>query len=191
MPSEQVLNRFPTEVKILLEKGRQQQFITQKELIKAFPNCEDDLDLFEEILSIFDNLGIKIIDSNEVFVPEKNALNKSEKKANPEPVHWEEDEEEERDHDGFFLEEDLEESDSNLPDLDNFNDDNFVPSDEEIMALEAEKNNSDNDDGLDIPENHVDLTEISNDSVRMYLAEIGKVHLLTPEEEIKLARDIR
>jgi len=37
----------------------------------------------------------------------------------------------------------------------------------------------------------VDLTEIANDSIRMYLCEIGKVPLLNAKEEIELAQAIR
>jgi RNA polymerase primary sigma factor len=37
----------------------------------------------------------------------------------------------------------------------------------------------------------VELREIANDSIRLYLCEIGKVHLLTAKEEIDLARRIK
>ncbi len=38
---------------------------------------------------------------------------------------------------------------------------------------------------------NVELKEIANDSIRLYLSEIGKVDLLTPKEEVELARAIK
>lgn len=55
---------------------------------------------------------------------------------------------------------------------------------EETEALEKELKMED-------PRKEVELTEIANDSIRMYLCEIGKVKLLTAKEEIYLANRIR
>ncbi|MBI5413038.1 RNA polymerase sigma factor RpoD [Candidatus Peregrinibacteria bacterium] len=45
--------------------------------------------------------------------------------------------------------------------------------------------------GVDEPKKTVELSEVANDSIRMYLCEIGKVKLLNAKEEIDLAQRIR
>lgn len=57
---------------------------------------------------------------------------------------------------------------------------------EEEKALEAELKGEQPE-----PKKTVELSEIANDSIRMYLCEIGKVKLLTGKEEIELALRIR
>ena len=47
------------------------------------------------------------------------------------------------------------------------------------------------DDKKKRKEREVDLLEISNDSVRMYLSEIGRVPLIDARKEVELARRIR
>ena len=178
MPTDEVLQKFPTSVRKLLQKGRQQGFITQQELLKAFPNCEEDIELFEELLSIFENLGIDMINSKDAMMKMKEE--KCGKKIDKWKVLVVGKEEEKEEKEEMFFEEYISD-DKGLEDI--------APTDEEIIALEDEQEEIE-EDARNI-QKQIDLSEIANDSVRMYLAEIGKVKLLNSEEEISIAKQIK
>lgn len=116
--------KLSPELRVLIEKGLSQKFITHNELAKCLPEAEDDIALLDEIYSLLIELDIDIVDYKDSVV-----LNDKD-----EPV--------ERDVTPEKLQE-------------------------------------------------VDLSMISDDSVRMYLSEIGKVKLLTANEEVTLARKVR
>ena len=63
---------------------------------------------------------------------------------------------------------------------------------EEVQVEVADTDDKDEEEGeTDVdPQKGMDLTEISNDSVRMYLNEIGRVNLLTAQDEVDLAKRI-
>jgi len=121
LPSEEVLAQFPKGLIELLKKGRGQGFITNQELMKVFPNAEDQVEVIDDAFSLFFDLGIEVVDVKDQMIWQKK---------------------------------DEDEDDSKV-----------------IKAI--------------------NLKEISNDSVRMYLSEIGKVPLLTAAEEVKLSKAIR
>jgi len=131
-PSDDLLKKFPKEIRELILKGRQQRFVTHQEIEVSMPNFEEDIELAEELMGIFDNLGIEIIDQRDAFTWRK---------------------EEEKD-DGL---------------------------DEKARAAKKKK---------DERQTSSDLSDISNDSVRMYLSEIGRVPLLNAAQEIEVANRI-
>lgn len=123
LPTDEVIDQFPKGMKELIKKGRGQGFITNQELMRVFPNAEEDLQLVDDAFGLFFDLGVEVVDVKDQLIWQKK------------------DEEEEED------------------------------SKKGTKAI--------------------NLKEISNDSVRMYLSEIGKVPLLTAAEEIKLSKAIR
>lgn len=132
-PSEDRLKQFPEAVRGLVKKGQQHGFITHQELLKAMPKVEDDLLILDELYSLFLELGIEVIDSQETL----------------------------------------------------------------ILKLKSDKDEEEKD-GKDKKKTkakasapQVELREIANDSIRLYLCEIGKVALLTGKEEVDLAQRIR
>lgn len=128
-PSDDRLKNFPPAVRELIKKGQEHGFITHQELLKAIPNIEDDLNVLDELYSLFFELGIEVIDTKEPLMLKEEG------------------------------------------------------KDEEIIEVEEK---------LKKPVNpQVEMREIANDSIRLYLCEIGKVPLLTAREEVDLARRIK
>lgn len=182
--SEENLAKYPQEVRDLVDKGRQRGFVTQQELMHALPNLEDDIEFADEVYTLLLELGIDLIDRKDEMI-----WGKKEEKAEDGPSDEE------------LLDEDLME----LADVDGDLEDEFSEGaseedDEEAEARIAKKKKDDDDTAAaalaaqkkkdKAAKKTVDLSEIANDSIRMYLCEIGKVDLLTAKEEADLARKI-
>ncbi len=54
-------------IMLLVEKGKQRGFVTQVEILNAFPNIEKDIDGLEALYERFDSANINVIESGRVF----------------------------------------------------------------------------------------------------------------------------
>ncbi|MFA6588571.1 MAG: RNA polymerase sigma factor RpoD [Patescibacteria group bacterium] len=110
----------------MTKKAKQRGFVTEGEILYAFPDLEDYLPEYEDFLTKLDLLGLRLVENTNIL--------------------------------GGFE----------------------APKVPEKKAKEKEKAS------LDL--SRLDLSDISGDSIQMYLREIGKVPLLRPGEEVTLAK---
>jgi len=183
-PTDEDLSRFPAAVKHLIKKGREQRYVTHQEIIAAVPNAEENVDLLDEIYSLFIDLGIEVIDVKDALIWEKKGREDALKI--PEPT--EDLTELVTDTDAEEEEEDKKEGTAGKMADD---------EDKDTMQIVAtagiaidEKDLSAEEKLKRRKEREIDLLEISNDSVRMYLSEIGRVPLIDGRKEVELARRI-
>ena len=176
--SDDHLSKYPQAVRDLVEKGRQRGFVTQQELMHSLPNLEEDIEFADEVYGLMLELGIDLIDSKEsaIWGKKDKPLQKEEDIVEEEAVVVA-DSDEPTAEDLAELAELEDEDEDVVAEEDEINPELKVVKEATAVKKTKEKKT-------------VDLSEIANDSIRMYLCEIGKVDLLTAKEEADLARKI-
>lgn len=187
-PTEDDLKKFPEDIRHLVKKGREQRYVTHQEIISALPNAEEDVDLLDEVYMLFVDLGIEVIDVKDALIWEKKGKTAA---AEPEDlasivsddVAGDDDAEGDED-DGESVAEKLDDDDEESGVMEMVAKAGIATDENKEAAAEEDKKKRKR-------EREVDLLEISNDSVRMYLSEIGRVPLIDGKKEVELARRIR
>ena len=189
-PTEEDLKKYPEKIRHLVKKGREQRYVTHQEIIAAVPNAEENVELLDEIYTLFVDLGVEVIDVKDILIWEKKGKESVMKIAEPAEDLTEIVSEDT----GEEVTDELDEEDDTERSAGKMSDD----EDEDVMQVVAtagiaidEKELTDEEKLKRKKEREIDLLEISNDSVRMYLSEIGRVPLIDGRKEVELARRIR
>lgn len=188
-PSEEDLNKFPPEVLALIRQGKINGFVTHQEVMKALPDAEEDLVLLDDLYNLFFDIGITVIEA-------KEALSFGKEDAESD------DDLEKESGDGEKIAKQLTSlissrmTDSEKNKSRTSRDDEDIEEGEDTSKLASHATGADSaikeeEEAQKLEDDRrINIEDVTNDSVRMYLSEIGKVDLLTKDDEVQLAKQI-
>lgn len=161
-PSDDDLSKFPEEVLELIKKGREKGFITHQEVLKALPDAEENLTQLDDLYTLFFDIGVNVIEAKEALSWGKESVD---------------------------IENQYEQGEKLSQKLTSLLESRGKKMTASSTAGSSDLENEDDDVTLE-EDKKIDLSDITNDSVRMYLSEIGRVDLLMKEDEVRLAKAI-
>lgn len=172
-PTEEDLQKFPPEVIDLIKNGREKSFVTHQEILKAVPDAEENITMLDNLYTLFFDIGVNVIEAKEALSWGKESVDHLEKDF----------------HQNSKLSKKLDALIDNQNGKVEFDSDEDADEDDLEDAEDFEQELEDDEIHLD-DDRKVDISDITNDSVRMYLSEIGKVELLNKDDEVFLAKRI-
>ena len=160
---DEKIKDLPKEIQALIKKGKQQNFVTEQEVQVAFGDNLDNLDLMDQVYEMFFDLGVDVVSRKKLQKMQlKNLSTDSQAKDKKKAKTAKKDE-------------------ALIKSVQAKLDSSSEPSDDDLKETETKEKEV----------MKVNLSDISNDSIRMYLCEIGQVDLLSGKDEIDLAQRIR
>jgi len=64
------------QIQELVKRGERKGFVTQDEILKYFPNVEENIDLLEKIYDSFAEANIEIVESDKLLIPRSETIDK-------------------------------------------------------------------------------------------------------------------
>lgn len=199
-PTDDDLKGLPPEVKHLIKKGREQRYVTHQEIMSVVPKAETNVELLDDIYSLLVDLGIQVIDVKDALIWDKKGKELGEPTEDLTDIASFDDDvddveleelEHELEEEAEAVESTAKSTSSKKKKKSDDDSDNMLDVVATAGIVMDEKEVSDEEKGKRRREREIDLLEISNDSVRMYLSEIGRVPLIDAKKEVELARRIR
>jgi len=65
---EDPYKHYPDNIRALIKKGKEQGFVTYQEIMREIPDGEENLDLLDQVMNIFLEIGVEAIDATDEII---------------------------------------------------------------------------------------------------------------------------